>query len=184
MMPNMMPNMFPNNQNFNNFNNNFNNFNNNPFLMNTCVNMNNMCFIPNQNMNMNMNMNMPGMNMDVVQCWQGIYNTQMINPNQNMQQMINNGGIDTSNKVNIFLTTTRGIRVNMKIDCGKRVCDLIRQYFLLINREDLLQNPQDLCFIYNAVKMNFNDQTPVEQFFRSGFARITINDIRGLIGAY
>ena len=100
----MIPNMFPNNQNFNNFNNNFNNFNNNPFLMNTCVNMNNMCFIPNQNMNMNMNMNMPGMNMDIVQCWQGIYNTQMINPNQNMQQMINNGGIDTSNKVNIILT--------------------------------------------------------------------------------
>ena len=87
-----------------------------------------------QNMNMNMNMNMPGMNMDAVQCWQGIYNTQMINPNQNMQQMINNGGIDTSNKVNIFLTTIRGIRVNMRIDFGKRVCDLIKQYFLLINR--------------------------------------------------
>ena len=73
--------------------------------------------------------------------------------------------------------------INMKIDYGKRVCDLIKLYFKLINREDLIDNPQDLVFIYNANRMNINDQTPVERYFSSGFARITINDTRGLIGA-
>ena len=174
MIPNMMPNMFPNNQNFNNFNNNFNNI---PFMMNNGMNMNmnmnngmnmnNMCVIPNQNMNMNM----PRMNIGGNAEWMQIYNTQTTNQN--------NG----DRKVNAILTTTKGIKVIMKIDFGKKVCDLIKEYFNLINREDLLQKPQDLCFIYNAKRMDFNDQTPVEKFFGSTFARITINDIQGLIGA-
>ena len=163
----MMPNMFLNNQNFNN-----------PFMMNNGMNMNmNMNLFPNQNMNMNV----PGLNMGGAQNWMGIYNTPAIN--QNMQQMPNNEENMVMGKVNCILTTTRGIKVNMKIEFGKRVCDLIAQYFKLINREDLLQQPQDLCFIYNAKRMDFKDQTPVERFFGSGFVRITINDIQGLIGA-
>ena len=173
---NMMPNMFPNNQNFNCFNNNCNNF-----IMNNGMNINN-------GMNMNMNNNMPFMpNMNIQQLnlggaanWQGIYTPQ--GENQNGQQMQNNGNM-VAGKVNAILTTTRGVKVNMKIDYGKRVCDLIKLYFKLINREDLINNPQDLVFIYNANRMNINDKTPVERFFNSGFARITINDTRGLIGA-
>ena len=168
---NMMGNMMPNFQNFNNFNNNGNNFNNN-FMMNNGMNMN---FIQ------NMNMNMQGVNISEAQNWQGIYTPQV--QNQNMQQMPNEEENTTPGKVNVILTTTRGIKVNMKIDFGKRVCDLIKLYFKLINREDLLNNPQELCFIYNAKKMKFNDQTPVQIFFGSSFARITINDTRGLIGA-
>ena len=174
---NMMPNMFPNNQNFNCFNNNCNNF-----MMNNDMNMN-----MNNGMNMNNN-NMPFMpNMNIQQLnlggaanWQGIYTPQ--GENQNGQQMQNSGNM-VAGKVNAILTTTRGVKVNMKIDYGKRVCDLIKLYFKLINREDLINNPQDLVFIYNANRMNINDQTPVERYFASGFARITINDTRGLIGA-
>ena len=183
---NMMPNMFPNNQNFNCFNNNCNNF-----IMNNGMNMNmnnGMNMNINNSMNMNMNNNMPFMpNMNIQQLnlggaanWQGIYTPQ--GENQNGQQMQNNGNM-VAGKVNAILTTTRGVKVNMKIDYGKRVCDLIKLYFKLINREDLINNPQDLVFIYNANRMNINDQTPVERFFNSGFARITINDTRGLIGA-
>ena len=161
---NMMGNMMPNDQNFNNFNNNGNNFNNNNFMMNNGMNMH---YIP------NMNVNLQGMVLNEAQNWQEIYQ------NQNIQQLQNNG----DRKVNVVLSTTMGIKVNMRVNFGKRVCDLIELYFKLINREDLYRQPQDLCFICNAKKIDFKDQTPVELFFRSGFANITINDVRGLIGA-
>ena len=161
---NMMGNMMPNDQNFNNFNNNGNNFNNNNFMMNNGMNMH---YIP------NMNVNLQGMNLNEAQNWQEIYQ------NQNIQQL--QGNMDR--KVNVVLTTTMGIKVNMRVNFGKRVCDLIELYFKLINREDLYKQPQDLCFICNAKRIDFKDQTPIELFFRSGFANITINDVRGLIGA-
>ena len=165
---NMMGNMMPNVQNFNNFNNNGNNVNNNNFMMNNGMNM---CCIP------NMNVNLQGMNLNEAKNWQEIYQ------NQNIQQIQNNGGNMDLMKVNVIFTTTMGITVNMKVNFGKRVCDLIELYFKLINREDLYKQPQDLCFICNAKIIDCKDQTPVERFFRSGFARITINDVRGLIGA-
>ena len=164
---NMMGNMMPNVQNFNNFNNNGNNVNNNNFMMNNGMNMH--C-IP------NMNVNLQGMKLNEAQNWQEVYQ------NQNIQQIQNNSG-NMDGIVNVILTTTKGIIVNMRVKFGKRVCDLIELYFKLINREDLYRQPQDLCFIYNSRKIDFNDQTPVELLFRSGFARITIIDVKGLIGA-
>ena len=42
----------------------------------------------------------------------------------------------------------------------------------------------DICFIVNANKMEFNDQTPVQNFFGGNFNPfITVNDTKDLIGA-
>ena len=164
----MMPNYQWNNQGFNCFNN----FNNNP----GCINMN-------YGFGQNQNMNIPGMNIGGAINWQGIYNTMDPNQNQNIQQMQNVGNQASPGKINVIFTTTKGIQINTFIDYGKTISDLIKLYFMRINRQDLWNQPQDICFICNARKMNFNDQTPVEKFFGSTFARVTINDIKGLIGA-
>ena len=166
----MMPNCNWNNQGFNY--NCFNNGNNNQ----GCMNMNS-GFGPNQNMNI------PGMNIGGTQNWQGIYNTVGPSQNQNFQQMQNMGFQASPGKVNVIFTTTKGIQYNTFIDYGKTVSELIKLYFMRINRQDLMNQTQDICFITNAKKMNINDQTPVEKFFGSSFARVTVNDIKGLIGA-
>ena len=166
----MVPNCQWNNQNC--FFNCPNNGNNNP----GCMNMN--CgFGPNPNMNT------PGMNIGGAQNWQGIYNTVDPNQIQNYQQMQNMGFQAFPRKVNVIFTTTKGIQINTMIDYGKTVSDLIKLYFIRINRQDLMYQTQDICLISNAKKMNINDQTPVEKFFGSSFARVTVNDIKGLIGA-
>ena len=158
MFPNMMPNMQFNNNNFNCFNN-------------PC----NMGFCP------NVNMNVPGLNMGGASCWQELYNSS--NLNQNMNQMQNNCAGQNFGKVNVVFRTTRGMKLNIFVDFGKAVSELIQLYFIRIERPDLFSNPQGIFFIYNANKIDFNEQRPVEQYFGQFNAFITVNDTRGLIGA-
>ena len=166
----MVPNCQWNNQSF--IFNCPNNGNNNP----GCMNMN--CgFGPNPNMNT------PGMNIGGARNWLGIYNTMDPNQNQNFQQIQNMGPQASPGKVNVFFTTTKGIQINTFIDHGKTVSDLIKLYFMRINRQDLMNQTQDIIFISNAKKININDKTPVEKYFGPWFARVTVNDLKGLIGA-
>ena len=88
-----------------------------------------------------------------------------------------------SGKINVIFTTTRGVIVTINIPYGKTVHDLIKLYFMRVNNEELMNRPNDIYFIYNATKINFNDKTKVEKFFRLHFARITVNDTKGLIAA-
>ena len=160
----MFPNMMPNYQ-WNNNNNNFNCFNN----------FNNMGFFPNTNMNV------PGLNMGGVAGWQDLYN--ISNQNQNINQMQNNGTGENFGKVNCIFRTTRGMKLNIFIEFGKTVKDLIKLYFTRVEQPQLFNNPEDIFFIYNANKIDFNEQKPVEQYFGLFNAFITVNDTKGLIGA-
>ena len=71
----------------------------------------------------------------------------------------------------------------MMIDFGKTVSELIKTYFKRVNKPHLFDRPQDICFIFNANRINFNEQRKVEDYFGSIFANITVNDVNDLIGA-
>ena len=131
----------------------------------------------------NQNMPMPGMNMGG-NGWMEIYN--LINPNQ-QQNMIQNNFIQNNNalpKINIVFRTTKAVRTNITIDYGKTVSELIQLYFKRVGKPELFNRPLDICFIFNANKMNFNDQTPVQNYFLGVYNPfITVNDTKDLIGA-
>ena len=131
----------------------------------------------------NQNMPMQGMNIGG-NGWMEIYN--LINPNQ-QQNMIQNNFIQNNNalpKINIVFRTTKAVRTNITIDYGKTVSELIQLYFKRVGKPELFNRPLDICFIFNANKMNFNDQTPVQNYFLGVYNPfITVNDTKDLIGA-
>ena len=120
---------------------------------------------------------MPGMNMGGNMNWMNMYNT--ANPNQNQ-----NPGMFNTGKINVIFRTTKAVRTNITIDGNKTVSELIQLYFKRIGKPELFQRPMDICFIFNANKMMFNDQTTVQNFFGYNFNPfITVNDVKDLIGA-
>ena len=168
-------------------------------MQNNCMpgmmNMN----MPNMNMpNMNMmNMNMPNMNMNMQN-----YGLMMGIPNMNIAGMniggneewvngynINNqnGGNNiqpSKNKLNFIFKTTQGIIRNLDVDYGTTISELIKEYFNIVGKPELFNNPQDICFLVNAKRLNFNDNTKIEDFFKNAFIiNIVVNDVKELIGA-
>ena len=125
----------------------------------------------------NPNFPMPGMNMGGNANWMNMYNTG--NPNQNQ-----NPGMFNTGKINVVFRTTKAVRTNITIDGNKTVSELIQLYFKRIGKPELFERPMDICFIFNANKMMFNDQTTVQNFFGYSFNPfITVNDTKDLIGA-
>ena len=124
---------------------------------------------------LNPNFAMPAMNMGGNMNWMNMYNTGI--PNQN-QSMFDSG------KINVIFRTTKAVRTNITIDSNKTVSELIQLYFARIGKPELFLRPKDICFIFNANKINFNDQTTVKNFF--GYTVnpfVTVNDTKDLIGA-
>ena len=125
-------------------------------------------------MNMNINMNVQGGN----QNWApGFTSNNWGMQNQNVN--FNQGG-----KINCVFHTSTGKTFSILIDYGKTVNDLIKIFFLRIEKPELMNNKLDICFLYNATKINIDSQEKVENFFRyNANPRISVNDIRDLIGA-
>ena len=131
-----------------------------------------------QNLGMDMNnmnnLNMQGMNVGGNENWLQGYSTVKKQPN-------NNGG---GNKINCIFNTTTGKTINILIDHGKTINDLIKIYFARVNQPELMQRSQDICFVFNATKIDFNSQQKVEDFFKfNANPTILVNDIHNLIGA-
>ena len=98
---------------------------------------------------------------------------------QNQNVNFNQGG-----KINCVFHTSTGKTFSILIDYGKTVNDLIKIFFLRIEKPELMNNKLDICFLYNATKINIDSQEKVENFFRyNANPRISVNDIRDLIGA-
>ena len=124
---------------------------------------------------------MPGMNIGGNMNWMNMYNTAI--PNQNINP-IPNQSMFNSGKINVIFRTTKAVRTNITIDYGKTVSELIQLYFKRVGKPELFNRPLDICFIFNANKMNFNDQTPVQNYFQGVYNPfITVNDTKDLIGA-
>ena len=128
--------------------------------------------------NMQNNMNFPGMNTGGNQNWMQGYNS-INNPNN---QAKNSNTMP--NKINCIFNTTTGKTLTILIDHGKTVNELIKIYFMRINQPELMNREGDICFVYNASKIEFNNQQKVENFFRfNSNPSILVNDVHNLIGA-
>ena len=128
--------------------------------------------------NMQNNMNFQGMNMGGNQNWMQGYNS-INNPNN---QAKNSNTMP--NKINCIFNTTTGKTLTILIDHGKTVNELIKIYFMRINQPELMNREGDICFVYNASKIEFNNQQKVEDFFRfNSNPSILVNDVHNLIGA-
>ena len=85
-------------------------------------------------------------------------------------------------KMNVLFRTNVGRNINLIIEQEKTIHELILAFFKKINNLDL--NEDDVYFIYNAHKINYNDETKLRDYFRMGSQPIIyVNDTRNLIGA-
>jgi hypothetical protein len=61
---------------------------------------------------------------------------------------------------------------------------LLRIYLRRVFRKELINDEHNnICFLYNAVKLEFGDNTPIEIYFKtSGIPKVIVVDVNNLIG--
>ena len=91
---------------------------------------------------------------------------------------------DSGPKINIMFTTTIGTKRNLKFKYGRTISYAIKKYLDSVNKPELFGKNEDVNFLFNANKLDFNDNTPIENKFRNiVMPKIVVNDTKGLIGA-
>ena len=154
--------------------------------------------MPMNNMQMPMNMNMMGgmgmggmpMNMNMMGGMGA--NNQMMNDDEDWLQGFKMG-VDEINmvgdqnnsgpKFNVLFTTTIGTKRMMVLNYGTTVDQALRKYLEHMGKKNLI-NSEKISFLYNAAKLNFGDNTPIEKFFKNiTNPKIVVNDVNNLIGA-
>ena len=105
-------------------------------------------------------------------------------------QEVNNpgGNFDDSNapgpKLNIIFTTTIGTQRILKFKYGTTISQAIKKYLESVGKSELFGQNDKVNFLFNANKIEFNDNTKVEDKFRNiQLPKIVVNDTQGLIGA-
>ena len=201
MNVNMNMNMNQQDPNFinTNFQGMMNRNNNNNFIPNM---MNNNNFYPNNNfqmpimiMNNNNNNVMQNINMNNnINNFQGANMIRGANiPNIDDEAWIKEYKIgvdeireeyDDGPKMNIHFKTTHGIHHSIAVNYETTIGQLLNKYLILIRRPDLIvKKSNEIVFLYNAFKLRFEDETPVEEFFKNNMSpTIIVNDINYLVG--
>ena len=114
--------------------------------------------------------------------WSAMYNP--INVNNINNNMNNNNVPQAPGKMNIVFKTTGGAIRNIQADLGMTIGQLIALYLKRMDRENLIGNEKDICFLYDASKLKYNDNRKIEQVFKFTNPSIMVNDVQNLIGAY
>ena len=121
--------------------------------------MNNMGMQMNNNMMMN-NVEMMGMPMN--------NNMGMFMNNNLMNNMKNMEVQNPKEKAfNVLFSTRYGKTINIIVKHGTSINDLIKKFFAEIKKPELIKRKEDICFLYNASKINIDSKEKVENFFRS-----------------
>ena len=162
----------------------FNMQNNNlPFMGINNFNPNMMNLMPNMMMNNNINLipNMMMMNNNI----NLMPNMMMMNNDFNLMpnMMINNNFEPQPKyiqKKDFIFKTIKG-KVHFNVDYGTTVKELLKKFFNRIGRPDLI-GCKDIIFIFNAKKIECEDQTPIEKFFYANPSPVIIvNDVKYLL---
>ena len=89
----------------------------------------------------------------------------------------------TEPKINILFTTTIGTKRNVVLNQSATVDRALRKYLEVIGKQNLV-NSDKISFLYNAAKLKFGDNTPLQNFFRNIVnPKVVVNDTNNLIGA-
>ena len=128
--------------------------------------------------NMMQNMNMGGNNMNM-----GMQNMDMFGNNMNNMNTNNINMNKIPGKILVNFSTTKGVVTNMSFDYGTTMKNVFELYLKRVGRSDLIGNIDDqIYFIFNASKMNINDNRKIENVLYEG-SKIIVNDVKDLIGA-
>ena len=96
---------------------------------------------------------------------------------------------DENNKYNIKFTTTQGTTHTINFKPQDTIGFLIEKYLTRVGCKMLIKkllngSKNILTFLYNAHKLEINDETKIKDFFgENKFPKVVINDINNLIGA-
>ena len=119
---------------------------------------------------------------NVMNGWQGIYNSNNMNNMNNMNQMNNMQQYDVD-KINVVFKLTNGSIKIVTISFDKTVGELICIFLKKMGSEELIGNTKDICFLNNATKIKYDDQRKVRDVFNAINPTIIVNDVHNLIGA-
>ena len=119
---------------------------------------------------------------NVMNGWQGIYNSNNMNNMNNMNQMNNMQQFDVD-KINVVFKLTNGSIKIVTISLDKTVGELICIFLKKMGSEELIGNTKDICFLNNATKIKYDDQRKVRDVFNTINPTIIVNDVHNLIGA-
>ena len=119
---------------------------------------------------------------NVMNGWQGIYNSNNMNNMNNMNQMNNMPQFDVD-KINVVFKLTNGSIKIVTISLDKTVGELICIFLKKMGSEELIGNTKDICFLNNATKIKYDDQRKVRDVFNAINPTIIVNDVHNLIGA-
>jgi len=90
---------------------------------------------------------------------------------------------DNINKYNIIFVSTQGVSYNIYYNYGATIDEVLKAYLNEAETPELIDDRTNrICFLYNATRLRFGDETPIETFFRNSInPRIIVNDIENLI---
>ena len=155
--------------------------------------MNNQFGMGGMPMNMMGGMGMGGMPMNMM-TGMGV-NNQMMNDDDDWMQGFKMGVDEVNNvsndpdlkkpgpKISVLFTTTIGTKRTIVLAYGTTVDQALRKYLDQVGKLDLVGSDK-ISFLYNAAKLNYGDNTPVENFFRNNmYPKVVVNDTNNLIGA-
>ena len=115
--------------------------------------------------------------------WAEQYSISNNNNMNNINNMNNMNMPQIPGKMNIVFKATSGAIKNIQTDLGTTVGQLIVLYLRRMDRENLIGNEKDICFLYDATRLKYNDNRKVEQVFKFVNPCIMVNDVKNLIGA-
>ena len=86
-------------------------------------------------------------------------------------------------KINVLFTTTIGTKRNIVLSHGTTIDQALKKYLNAVGKPDLV-NSDKISFLFNAAKLEFGNNTKIENFFKNVMnPKVVVNDTANLIGA-
>ena len=86
-------------------------------------------------------------------------------------------------KINVLFTTTIGTKRNIVLSHGTTIDQALKKYLNAVGKPDLV-NSDKISFLFNASKLEFGNNTKIENFFKNVMnPKVVVNDTANLIGA-
>ena len=106
-----------------------------------------------------------------------------INNNCNNFQQNNNNNFNID-KLNIIFKSIKGTTTLLSLDKKTTVGEMLKTYLLRIGKPELINAYDKINFIHNRVRIRFDFQTTIEEYFRCEGPSpvILVNDVSDLIG--
>ena len=105
-------------------------------------------------------------------------------PQEDINKTEANSMVDISKMIEVIFEVSTGNSKKVAIEGEKTMSDLIKGYFDLIEKPQLFNRSDSICFLYNAKKIDFNSKETINNFFGNiNTYKILVVDTNNLIGS-